>query len=124
MTGLGYDAPTVGAHEKRDSIMATYTAAQTDDLARLAAIVNVAPAPRFPGDDWDSYNLTVTRAGRSYPVGGATVYDDGRGILVSRHYDADRYATTRAAWRALEDAFQLTPRETWQQPRPMFLAEA
>ena len=99
-----------------------YTPAQRDEMARIESIVTLSPMYRFNGDDWDSYDLTITRAGRSYPVGQLTIYDDGRGSLILKHHDADRLAVTRKAWRALEDAFNLPASERWQTPRRMICA--
>lgn len=76
--------------------------------------INRSSVYRFKGDDWSSYDLTVTRAGRTYPVAQLTVYDDpARGSMVMAHHDVYRRAVTRKAWGALESAYGYPALEPW-----------
>ena len=101
----------------------TMTDTQRDDMARIAAIVTLSDRYHYNGDDWDSYDLTITRAGRTYPVGQLTVYDNGQACFILKHYDVNRTAVQRKAWRALEAAFGLSELQPWETPRAWFTTD-
>ena len=92
--------------------------AQAVTLGDIATIVDLGERYRYPGDAWWTYDATITRRGRIYPVAQVTAYDDGSQPLLLRHHTLATVAQ-RKAWGALTDLYGMKRPEPWQTPYAM-----
>ena len=89
-------------------------------LDELRSIVDLSEGYRYPGDEWTTYDATITRRGKAYPIGTVTVYDhrDNAHILVMRHHTL-RTVAQRETWDEITDAYGMTRPAPWQDPYTM-----